>query len=59
MKEESENELWEWDAVKGSVITRLEYELEATRKELNLTRDYYLSLVLDLMKRNKGLTNEE
>ena len=39
MKQQAESDLWEWDAVKGSVITRLEYELETTRKELNLTRD--------------------
>ena len=55
MKQQAESDLGEWDAVKGSVITRLEYELETTRKELNLTRD----LVLELMKQNKGLTNEE
>ena len=55
MRLNQEDDLWELDRLKSSAVIRLEYELEKTRKELEKTRD----LVLELMGKNRELTNEE
>ena len=54
MMKQEEGDLWEWDALKGSVITRLEWELEESQKKLKEAR----ALVLDLMKQRSKESGE-